>query len=216
MLFRSPTYRAGRRGRREARAIAGAEQAPANDLPTAVLNRRGFDEAVERELARARRHDRPVALGYLDVRGLMAVNDGERQVVGDELITQVAGLVRDCARAGDVAGWLGGDEFGLVLAERGAEGAAMVRGRLRAQLRTRQPRSAPRCDGSRSAPPPTQALASRPGRCSRSPTVTVRAAGHPAPRKHGRRRRRSDARPAPSRPRSNGERRLLALQNSPC
>ena len=129
---------AGLRGRRQARAIAAAEQIAATDPLTGVLNRRGFGEAVERELARARRHDHPFALAYLDVRGLKAVNDGEGHLVGDELIRHVAGLLRDCARAGDVIGRLGGDEFGLLLAEQSAEGAAIVRRRLQAQLSARR------------------------------------------------------------------------------
>jgi diguanylate cyclase (GGDEF)-like protein len=128
----------GRRARRQTRAIAAAEHAAATDPLTGVLNRRGFGEAVERELARARRHDRPLALAYFDVRGLKAVNDGDGHLVGDELIRQVAGLLRDCARAGDVVGRLGGDEFGLLLPEQSAEGAAVVQARLRAEVSDRR------------------------------------------------------------------------------
>lgn len=129
---------ATRRAQRQARAIEAVQRAAATDPLTGVLNRRGFDEAVERELARARRHGRPLALAYLDVRGLKAVNDTEGHLVGDELIRQVAGLLRDCARAGDLVGRLGGDEFGLVLAEQPADSAAIVKARLRAQLPARR------------------------------------------------------------------------------
>ena len=130
--------RAGRRGHRQAQAIAVAECAAATDQLTGVLNRRGFGEAAERELARARRYERPLALAYLDVRGLKAVNDGEGHLAGDELISQVAGLLRDCARAGDIIGRLGGDEFALLLPEQSADGANVVRDRLRAQLPARR------------------------------------------------------------------------------
>ncbi len=123
---------AARRARRQARAIAVAERDAATDPLTGVLNRRGFGDAVDRELARARRHDHPFALAYLDVRGLKAVNDGDGHLVGDELIKQVASLLRDCARGGDVVGRLGGDEFALLLAEQSAEGAARFADRLRA------------------------------------------------------------------------------------
>jgi diguanylate cyclase (GGDEF)-like protein len=129
---------AARRGRRQARAIAAAERTAATDPLTGVLNRRGFDEAAQRELARARRHGHPFALAYLDVRGLKAVNDGDGHLVGDELIKQVANLLRDCARAGDVVGRLGGDEFALLLAEQSTEGAARVADRLRAHLPARR------------------------------------------------------------------------------
>lgn len=127
-----------RRARRQMRALAAVERAAATDALTGVLNRRGFGEAVERELARAQRHGRPLALAYFDVRGLKAVNDSEGHLVGDELIRQVAGLLRDCARAGDLVGRLGGDEFGLVLAEQSAAGAAVVQARVREQLPARR------------------------------------------------------------------------------
>lgn len=129
---------ASRRGRRHARAIVAAERTAATDPLTGVLNRRGFGGAVERELARARRHGHPFALAYLDVRGLKSVNDSDGHLVGDELIKQVAGLLRDCARAGDVVGRLGGDEFALLLAEQSANGAARVADRLREHVPARR------------------------------------------------------------------------------
>jgi diguanylate cyclase (GGDEF)-like protein len=129
---------ATRRAQRQTRAIEAVERTAATDPLTGVLNRRGFDEAVERELAHARRHGRPLALAYLDVRGLKAVNDTDGHLVGDELIRQVASLLRDCARADDLVGRLGGDEFGLVLAEQSADSAAIVQARLREQLPARR------------------------------------------------------------------------------
>jgi diguanylate cyclase (GGDEF)-like protein len=127
-----------RRARQQTRAIEAVQRTAATDPLTGILNRRGFDEAVERELAHARRYGRPLALAYLDVRGLKAVNDSEGHLVGDELIRQVAALLRDNARAGDLVGRLGGDEFGLVLAEQTADSAAIVQERLRAQLPARR------------------------------------------------------------------------------
>jgi diguanylate cyclase (GGDEF)-like protein len=129
---------AARRGRRQGRAIAAAERTAATDPLTGVLNRRGFGEVVERELARARRHGHPFSLAYLDVRGLKAVNDGDGHLVGDELIRQVANLLRECARAGDIVGRLGGDEFALLLAEQSGEGAARVADRVRAHVPIRR------------------------------------------------------------------------------
>jgi diguanylate cyclase (GGDEF)-like protein len=46
--------------------------------------------------------------------------------------------LRDCARAGDVVGRLGGDEFGLLLTEQSASGADIVQARLRAQIPDRR------------------------------------------------------------------------------
>ena len=108
------------------------------DQLTGVLNRRGFTEAVERELARARRYSRPFVLAYIDVRGLKAVNDTEGHRAGDELLKETASLLQDSARADDVVGRIGGDEMGVLLVEQTEEGAAAVRQRIATQVQTRR------------------------------------------------------------------------------
>lgn len=108
------------------------------DPLTGVLNRRGFTEAVERELARARRHGRPFVLAYVDVRGLKAVNDTEGHLAGDELLKGVATLLTESARADDVVGRIGGDELGLLLVEQAGDSAAAVTNRIKAQVAARR------------------------------------------------------------------------------
>ena len=104
------------------------------DPLTGILNRRGFIEAVDRELARARRYNRPFVLCYVDVRGLKAVNDTEGHRAGDELLKVAAGMLASSARADDVVGRLGGDEMGLLLAEQGAGGAVAVTRRIAGEV----------------------------------------------------------------------------------
>ena len=95
-------------------------------------------DAAERELARASRYNRPFVLAYVDVRGLKAVNDTEGHLMGDELIKTVAGLMKESARADDVVGRIGGDEFALLLGEQTAESAAPVVRRIRARVEERR------------------------------------------------------------------------------
>jgi diguanylate cyclase (GGDEF)-like protein len=128
----------GHRVRRQANAFAAMSTAALTDQLTGVLNRRGFLEAVERELARARRYDRGFVLAYVDVRGLKGVNDTEGHRAGDELLKEAAILLQDSARADDVVGRLGGDEMGLLLIEQGADGAGAVRRRVAAQVPVRR------------------------------------------------------------------------------
>jgi diguanylate cyclase (GGDEF)-like protein len=128
----------GHRARRTAGAFAAMSMAALTDQLTGVLNRRGFTEAVERELARARRYDRPFVLAYVDVRGLKTVNDTEGHLMGDELIKAVAGLMKESARADDVVGRIGGDEFALLLGEQTAESAEPVVRRIRARVDERR------------------------------------------------------------------------------
>jgi diguanylate cyclase (GGDEF)-like protein len=127
-----------RRELRHAGEVAAVTAAAMTDPLTGVLNRRGFTEAVERELARARRYDRPVALAFVDVRGLKAVNDTEGHLAGDKLLGGVAALLKDSARADDVVGRIGGDELGILLAEQSADGATAVSERIRSQLPRRR------------------------------------------------------------------------------
>jgi diguanylate cyclase (GGDEF)-like protein len=128
----------GRRARRNAERLAAASAQALTDPLTGVLNRRGFLEAAERELARARRYQRPFALAYVDVRGLKAVNDSAGHQAGDELLRQAVGLLKQSARTADVVGRIGGDELALLLAEQSNDGAQAVANRIRGQVSERR------------------------------------------------------------------------------
>ncbi|HYB29911.1 MAG TPA: GGDEF domain-containing protein [Solirubrobacteraceae bacterium] len=130
--------RSSRRARRREREFVAISAAAQTDPLTGILNRRGFMDAAEREFARASRYDRPFVLAYVDVRGLKAVNDTEGHLVGDELIKAVAGLMKESARADDVVGRIGGDEFALLLGEQTADGAEPVVRRIRSHVEDRR------------------------------------------------------------------------------
>jgi diguanylate cyclase (GGDEF)-like protein len=132
-------FRTSRRARRQAGDLAAVSAAALTDPLTGVLNRRGFTEAAERELARARRYDRPFVLAYVDIRGLKRVNDTEGHLAGDLLLKEAARLLTESARADDVVGRIGGDELGLLLAEQTAAGAEVVSGRIKAEVMARRP-----------------------------------------------------------------------------
>jgi diguanylate cyclase (GGDEF)-like protein len=138
LAFAALALRSSRRARRREREFVAISAAAATDALTGILNRRGFMDAAERELARASRYDRPFVLAYVDVRGLKAVNDTEGHLMGDELIQAVAGLMKESARADDVVGRIGGDEFALLLDEQTAESAAPVVRRIQARVEERR------------------------------------------------------------------------------
>jgi diguanylate cyclase (GGDEF)-like protein len=77
-------------------------------------------------------------VAYVDVRGLKAVNDTEGHLAGDKLLNEVGALLSGSARADDVVGRIGGDEFGVLLAEQTAEGAAVVTRRISEQVPARR------------------------------------------------------------------------------
>jgi len=126
--------RSSRRAHRQAGEVAAVTAAALTDPLTGVLNRRGFTDAAERELDRARRYEHPLALAFVDVRGLKAVNDNEGHLAGDELLKEVAILLRESARVHDVVGRIGGDELAVLLAEQSTQGAAAMSERVRAQV----------------------------------------------------------------------------------
>ncbi len=128
----------GFRMRRQGLRLELISAAALTDPLTGVLNRRGFIEAAERELARARRHDRPFTLAYIDVRNLKAVNDSQGHRAGDELLRQTARLLQGAARADDVVGRIGGDEMAMMLVEQDASGAEVVKRRIAAETAKRR------------------------------------------------------------------------------
>jgi diguanylate cyclase (GGDEF)-like protein len=107
------------------------------DHLTGSLNRRGFHERVEAELARAERADDHLALVLVDLDGFKNVNDRDGHAAGDELLCWVVERLRLALRPSDAAGRLGGDEFALLLPGIDAEGAQVVVERLRRLLAQR-------------------------------------------------------------------------------
>jgi diguanylate cyclase (GGDEF)-like protein len=138
LAFAAMALRSSRRARRREREFVAISAAAATDALTGILNRRGFMDAAERELARASRYDRSFVVAYVDVRGLKAVNDTEGHLMGDELLQTVAGLMKESARADDVVGRIGGDEFALLLDEQTAKSAEPVIRRIRARVEERR------------------------------------------------------------------------------
>jgi diguanylate cyclase (GGDEF)-like protein len=119
------------RGRRELARMSRT------DHLTGTLNRRGFHERVEGELARADRTGEPVALVLVDLDGFKHVNDAHGHAAGDQLLCWVADVLRGGLRPSDAAGRLGGDEFALLLPGIDAEAGRDVAERLRMTLARR-------------------------------------------------------------------------------
>jgi diguanylate cyclase (GGDEF)-like protein len=112
------------------------------DPLTGLLNRRSFDEALERELARARRHERSGAVLIVDLDRFKQINDELGHAAGDQALCHVAAVLSANLRETDtigrdatgIASRFGGDEFALLLPEADARGAEAVAERLVAAL----------------------------------------------------------------------------------
>jgi diguanylate cyclase (GGDEF)-like protein len=94
------------------REAALARMDPLTGLP----NSRAFREALGRTLERASRDGEKTVVAYLDVDNFKHVNDRHGHGAGDDLLKRFGELLRTSLRPGDVAGRLGGDEFGVIFA----------------------------------------------------------------------------------------------------
>jgi two-component system cell cycle response regulator len=92
---------------------------------TGVHNRRYLDEFLEREMARSRRHNRPLGLAILDIDHFKAVNDSLGHLAGDAVLRDLAGRVQKMVRREQLLARYGGEEFALVMPENDAGRAWM-------------------------------------------------------------------------------------------
>jgi diguanylate cyclase (GGDEF)-like protein/PAS domain S-box-containing protein len=88
-----------------------------HDSLTSLPNRSMFTEHLEIMLHAASRHNRILALFFMDLDGFKAVNDSHGHEVGDKLLVEIAARLRRCVRKEDVVARMGGDEFTVLLGE---------------------------------------------------------------------------------------------------
>lgn len=95
--------------------VAELERLADTDPLTPLPNRRAFVREVERAIARVARYGTGIALMYVDVDHLKAINDAYGHSAGDAALNHVAALLRNEVRAGDLVARVGGDEFALLV-----------------------------------------------------------------------------------------------------
>ncbi|MGH9029651.1 MAG: GGDEF domain-containing protein [Acidimicrobiales bacterium] len=106
-----------------------------HDGLTGCLSYRAFREALSAEAARARRYLRPFSVVLADLDSFKSINDTYGHDVGDVIVRGVARAFRTGARAPDVVGRIGGDEFAILLPETSSVRAEQVARRLQQHVR---------------------------------------------------------------------------------
>jgi diguanylate cyclase len=107
------------------------------DHLTGTLNRRGMNEAMQRELSRADRTGRPMCVCMLDLDNFKKLNDTHGHSAGDAALVHLAKVIRRTVRPTDVIARYGGEEFVIILPDTDLKTAAAVTVRLQRELTKR-------------------------------------------------------------------------------
>ncbi|STX50050.1 sensory box/GGDEF family protein [Legionella busanensis] len=97
-----------------------------HDYLTQLLNRKSFDEILQRSMAHVKRHGCLLGLMYLDIDYFKSINDTYGHVIGDKLLKAFSARIKRSIRESDTFARLGGDEFIILLEELTAEQDAIV------------------------------------------------------------------------------------------
>jgi diguanylate cyclase (GGDEF)-like protein len=114
------------------RLLARLGRMARTDALTGLPNRRAWDEALDRELARAGRGRSPVCAALLDLDHFKQFNDLNGHPAGDGHLKEAASLWRSRLRSADLIARYGGEEFAVLLTETDLEQARQVVETLRA------------------------------------------------------------------------------------
>ncbi len=108
-----------------------------HDQLTGALNRKGLEETLDRELARARRRQAPICLALLDVDNFKSLNDTYGHQTGDDALVHLARVIRETMRPHDTLARYGGEEFLIILPDTPLADAVSALKRLQRELTKR-------------------------------------------------------------------------------
>jgi diguanylate cyclase len=108
-----------------------------HDPLTGALNRRGLEEALEKEISTVRRKETPLSVALLDIDNFKALNDALGHAIGDTALTHLAQVARECMRPQDTLARFGGEEFVILLPDTPLEKGVDAMTRLQRELTKR-------------------------------------------------------------------------------
>jgi diguanylate cyclase (GGDEF)-like protein len=85
------------------------------DALTGLLNRQHFDELLDQSLRAAQRRNEPITVAYIDINDFKIINDTQGHIRGDEVLQDVANVIKNVSRLEDLCFRYGGDEFCIVM-----------------------------------------------------------------------------------------------------
>ena len=114
-----------------ARLYEGAKRMAITDGLTKIYNHRFFQELFEKEFKRAARYNSTFSLIMLDIDLFKRINDTYGHLFGDEILKDMASLVKGCLRTMDILARYGGEEFAILLPETDLEDSVLTAERIR-------------------------------------------------------------------------------------
>ncbi len=108
-----------------------------HDQLTGTLNRRGLDEAFEKESARAQRRQSPLCVAMLDIDNFKKLNDSLGHDAGDAALIHLTTVIKDTMRPQDTVARFGGEEFIILLPDTPLDDAQKAIVRLQRELTKR-------------------------------------------------------------------------------
>lgn len=110
--------------------LAQADEVSHTDALTYLPNRRQVINHLQKEVHRAERYKTPVSISMIDIDHFKQINDTYGHTVGDQVLLQLANMLRGGIRESDMVGRYGGEEFLMVLPNTKLQRAAEMAARL--------------------------------------------------------------------------------------
>jgi diguanylate cyclase (GGDEF)-like protein len=104
------------------------------DSLTKLYNRQFFDETIEREINRARRHNLDLSILFFDLDDFKHINDTFGHLAGDKVLQNVAQIILSEKRSEDIAARYGGEEIVVILPETDKVNAMVLGERIRQRV----------------------------------------------------------------------------------
>ncbi|AXS81121.1 GGDEF domain-containing protein [Dechloromonas sp. HYN0024] len=105
-----------------------------HDPLTDALNRKGLEEAMEREISSMRRKETPLSVSLLDIDNFKKLNDTFGHDAGDRALVHLADVTRRCMRPSDTLARYGGEEFVVLMPDTMLEAGIEAMARLQREL----------------------------------------------------------------------------------
>ena len=104
---------------------------------TKISNHRTLIEHLKVAISDASRTGSPLSIAFFDIDDFKKVNDSKGHVFGDQVLVEVAAIIKSCIREADIAGRYGGEEFMVVFSNADLAAASNVAQRIRRTVETR-------------------------------------------------------------------------------